>query len=116
MGREAKVMGRLEEANGIARVAGTRWVYGCFLDPNRTSPFWEGVCDREGAETRHCLGARVGVEDRSAPSACPPAPVGQPLCKVQKVMRREQECGKGPRWVRAGAVSSLPSSAPATEE
>lgn len=30
-------------------------------------------------------------------------PVGQPLYKVQKVMCPEEECGKGPRWVRAGA-------------
>lgn len=82
VGREAKVMGRLEEANGVARVAGTRWVYGCFLDPNWTSPLGEGlcVCDRErGAETRHCLGARVGVEVWSVPSACGLAPLGQPL-------------------------------------
>lgn len=47
MGREVKVMGRLEEAHRVSRVAGTSWVYGCFLDPNRTSPLWEGVCDRE---------------------------------------------------------------------
>lgn len=105
MGRERKVMERLEEAS--ARVAGTRWIYGYFLDRDRTSLLWEGVCDRERVRDPVLSGSTCACGGLACTGCVRAGRPGRPasLQSPEGDACPELECGKGPRWVRVPVLT-----------